>query len=769
MGTLTREQEEGAAMRAILRGRPGLPDGECRDVAEAARMIEKYAGTTDTGGRFVEAHCIGDDADKLEAAAKRAPRSFDVWREQTTDGVKIRVKTWPEFAALCDDIRREVRTEQARRDTSPVRTLGIDIETYSGTPITDGVYRYAEDGDFEILLFAYSVNGGPVLVVDMASGEVLPERITAALEDPGVVKTAFYANFERVCIGKWLGRRLDPAQWDCTMARAAMLGLPLSLEAAGRVLGLERQKMAEGKNLIRYFSVPCKPTKANGGRTRNRPGDDPGKWETFKRYCVRDVEVEQDIRRRVELMPVPPSEHRIYTIDQRINDRGVLVDLAMVRAAIELDGTYRVRLVDEATGLSGLDNPNSLAQLKAWLEKETGEAVEKLGKKELPDMIKGAKDGNVRRMLELRGEMSKTSIKKYEAMKRTACRDGRVRGLLQYYGASRTGRWAGRFVQVQNLPQNHLPDLDDARGLLKRREFWRIEMMYDVPDMLSQLIRTAFIAKEGCTFIVCDFSAIEARVVSWLAGEEWRLEVFRTHGKIYEASASMMFKVPIDEITKTDPRRQKGKIAELALGYQGGTGALKQMGGERMGLSDGEMEAIVAHWREANPAIVKLWRDVEGAAKMAVRLGEHGEPVRLRGLEFRVRLGALTVKLPSGRMLCYPRPAIGENRFGKEAVTYEGTDQTTRRWRRMETYGGKLVENITQAIARDCLAVTMERLEERGYPIVFHVHDEVILEVPKDGTKTLDEVEEVFRTPIPWAEDLPLKGAGYETDYYLKD
>lgn len=322
---------------------------------------------------------------------------------------------------------------------------------------------------------------------------------------------------------------------------------------------------------------------------------------------------------------------------------------------------------------------------------------------------------------------------------------------------------------MQNLPQNHLPDLDDARGLLKRREFWRIEMMYDVPDMLSQLIRTAFIAKEGCTFIVCDFSAIEARVVSWLAGEEWRLEVFRTHGKIYEASASMMFKVPIGEITKTDPRRQKGKIAELALGYQGGTGALKQMGGDRMGLSDSEMEAIVAHWREANPAIVKLWRDVEGAAKMAVRLGGHGEPVRLRGLEFCVRLGALTVKLPSGRMLCYPRPGIGENRFGKEAVTYEGTDQTTRQWRRMETYGGKLVENITQAIARDCLAVTMERLEERGYPIVFHVHDEVILEVPKDGNKTLEEVEGVFRSPIPWAEGLPLKGAGYVTDYYLKD
>ena len=454
-------------------------------------------------------------------------------------------------------------------------------------------------------------------------------------------------------------------------------------------------------------------------------------------------------------------------IDQRINDRGVLLDMDFVHHAVHMDNVYKGRLAVEAAELSGLENPNSVAQLKSWLGEQTGSTVKALGKKDIPDMLKATDDDTVRRVLEIRTEMGKTSTKKYEAMTTAACADGRVRGLLQFYGANRTGRWSGRLVQVQNLPQNHLPDLDYARQLVKEGDLDMVEMMYgNVPDTLSQLIRTAFVAKEGHIFMVCDFSAIEARVIAWLAGEQWRLEVFRTHGKIYEASASMMFHVPVEEITKTDPRRQKGKIAELALGYQGGVGAMKTMGGERIGLSESEMADIVNHWRKANPAIVSLWSDVERAAAAAI---ETGGPSETHGLYFFKRMGLLMIKLPSGRCLCYPKPAIGANRFGGKSITYEGLNQTTKQWGTQETYGGKLVENIVQGIARDCLAETMARLEKKGYPIVFHVHDEVIIEARNDGSQSLETVEDVFRTPIPWAPELPLKGAGYTTPYYLKD
>lgn len=551
------------------------------------------------------------------------------------------------------------------------------------------------------------------------------------------------------------------------MVRCAMLGLPLSLAQAGKVLNLEDQKMSEGKALIKYFSCPCKPTKVNGGRTRNLPEHAPDKWDTFKLYCIKDVEVEQGIRRKTLGFKIPASEHELYVIDQRINDRGVLLDMDFVHHAVHMDNVYKGRLAVEAAELSGLENPNSVAQLKSWLGEQTGSTVKALGKKDIPDMLKATDDDTVRRVLEIRTEMGKTSTKKYEAMTTAACADGRVRGLLQFYGANRTGRWSGRLVQVQNLPQNHLPDLDYARQLVKEGDLDMVEMMYgNVPDTLSQLIRTAFVAKEGHIFMVCDFSAIEARVIAWLAGEQWRLEVFRTHGKIYEASASMMFHVPVEEITKTDPRRQKGKIAELALGYQGGVGAMKTMGGERIGLSESEMADIVNHWRKANPAIVSLWSDVERAAAAAI---ETGGPSETHGLYFFKRMGLLMIKLPSGRCLCYPKPAIGANRFGGKSITYEGLNQTTKQWGTQETYGGKLVENIVQGIARDCLAETMARLEKKGYPIVFHVHDEVIIEARNDGSQSLETVEDVFRTPIPWTPELPLKGAGYTTPYYLKD
>ena len=751
---------------------PDAGDQDCVELTETFLILGKYMDNFFTDERYVTINCSDMEFRYLGNVATSYKDTLDTWSELISLGtpaiVRYNVKPTRTFSEICNDIAVRLGAVMAEISREPIRTLGIDIETYSSEDITNGVYRYADAEDFTILLFAYSVNDGPVLITDIAQGEEIPPRIVEALTDPHVIKTAFNAAFERTCLNKFFGLNMDAEQWECTMVRSAMLGLPLSLDAVGRVLKLEQQKMQEGKALIRYFSCPCKPTKVNGGRTRNLPQHAPEKWATFKRYCVRDVEVEQAIRRITAAYRIPESEHRLYVADQRINDRGVLVDMDLVTQAIRMDAAYKGRLNAEAMEISGLDNPNSVAQLKAWLEKETDTTVEKLSKKDLPALLASADNDKVERMLRIRQEMAKTSTKKYEAMRKTACSDGRVRGLLQFYGANRTGRWAGRLVQVQNLPQNHIEDLDFARNLVKSGDLSTVELLFgNVPDTLSQLIRTAFIAKDGCTFLVCDFSAIEARVIAWLAGEQWRLEVFRTHGKIYEASASMMFHVPVEEITKTDPRRQKGKIAELALGYQGGVGAMKTMGGESMGLTEDEMTDIVNNWRNANPAIVRLWKDVEAAARMVIR---SGEPVSVKGLKFFMSLGAMMIQLPSGRCLSYPRPSVGVNRFGSESICYEGVSQTTKQWCQQETYGGKLVENIVQGIARDCLAVTILRLEEKGYPIVFHVHDEVIIEASEnDGVHTLQGVEEIFRMPIIWAPGLPLKGAGYTTKYYLKD
>lgn len=756
----------------IRRYMPDAGDQDCVELTETFLILGKYMDNFFTDERYVTINCSDMEFRYLGNVATSYKDTLDTWSELISLGtpaiVRYNVKPTRTFSEICNDIAVRLGAVMAEISREPIHTLGIDIETYSSEDIANGVYRYADAEDFTILLFAYSVNDGPVLITDIAQGEEIPPRIVEALTDPHVLKTAFNAAFERTCLNKFLGLHMDAEQWECTMVRSAMLGLPLSLDAVGRVLKLEQQKMQEGKALIRYFSCPCKPTKVNGGRTRNLPQHAPEKWATFKRYCVRDVEVEQAIRRITAAYRIPESEHRLYVADQRINDRGVLVDMDLVTQAIRMDAAYKGRLNAEAMEISGLDNPNSVAQLKAWLEKETDTTVEKLSKKDLPALLAFADNDKVERMLRIRQEMAKTSTKKYEAMRKTACSDGRVRGLLQFYGANRTGRWAGRLVQVQNLPQNHLEDLDYARSLVKSGDLSAVELLFgNVPDTLSQLIRTAFIAKDGCTFLVCDFSAIEARVIAWLAGEQWRLEVFRTHGKIYEASASMMFHVPVDEITKTDPRRQKGKIAELALGYQGGVGAMKTMGGESMGLTEEEMSEIVDNWRNANPAIVRLWKDVEAAARMVIR---YGEPVSVKGLKFFMSLGAMMIQLPSGRCLSYPRPSVGVNRFGSESICYEGVSQTSKQWCQQETYGGKLVENIVQGIARDCLAITILRLEEKGYPIVFHVHDEVIIEAPEnDGVHTLQGVEEIFRMPITWAPGLPLKGAGYTTKYYLKD
>lgn len=756
----------------IRRYMPDAGDQDCVELTETFLILGKYMDNFFTDERYVTINCSDMEFRYLGNVATSYKDTLDTWSELISLGtpasVRYNVKPTKTFSGICNDIAVRLGAVMAEISREPIHTLGIDIETYSSEDIDNGVYRYADAEDFTILLFAYSVNDGPVLITDIAQGEEIPSRIVEALTDPHVIKTAFNAAFERTCLNKFFGLNMDAEQWECTMVRSAMLGLPLSLDAVGRVLKLEQQKMQEGKSLIRYFSCPCKPTKVNGGRTRNLPQHAPDKWATFKRYCIRDVEVEQAIRRITSAYRIPESEHRLYVADQRINDRGVLVDMDLVTQAIRMDAAYKGRLNAEAMEISGLDNPNSVAQLKAWLEKETDTTVDKLSKKDLPALLASADNDKVERMLRIRQEMAKTSTKKYEAMRKTACSDGRVRGLLQFYGANRTGRWAGRLVQVQNLPQNHLEDLDYARSLVKSGDLSAVELLFgNVPDTLSQLIRTAFIAKDGCTFLVCDFSAIEARVIAWLAGEQWRLEVFRTHGKIYEASASMMFHVPVDEITKTDPRRQKGKIAELALGYQGGVGAMKTMGGESMGLTEEEMSEIVDNWRNANPAIVRLWKDVEAAARMVIR---YGEPVSVKGLKFFMSLGAMMIQLPSGRCLSYPRPSVGVNRFGSESICYEGVSQTTKQWCQQETYGGKLVENIVQGIARDCLAITILRLEEKGYPIVFHVHDEVIIEAPEnDGVHTLQGVEEIFRMPITWAPGLPLKGAGYTTMYYLKD
>ena len=647
-----------------------------------------------------------------------------------------------------------------------MKELGIDIETYSSYDLKScGVYRYVEAPDWAILLFAYAVDGGPVQCVDLANGESLPEDVRAALTDPAVVKTAYNAAFERVNLSKYLGIRLDPAQWRCTMVRAARLGLPLPLGQCGEVLHLEAGKMKEGAALIRYFSIPGK----NG---RHYPADAPDRWATFKAYNIRDVEVEQAILAKVRRLEVPAFEDELYTADQEINDRGVLIDRQLVANAERFDTEYKAILAHQAKTLTGLDNPNSPAQLKRYLADMTGSEVETLNKKVLADLKDQlAEYPDAQELIELRQDMAKTSSKKYTAMLKCVCEDGRIHGLLQFYGAARTGRWAGRLVQVQNLPQNHLVSLDYARSLVRRGDLEEFTDNYSNPThVLSELIRTSFIAAPGHTFHVCDFSAIEARVIAWLAGENWVLDVFREGGDIYCRTASKMFGVPVEKHGANAELRQKGKIAVLALGYGGGVSALEAMGGARLGLSEDEEREIVKLWRGSNDNIVKLWATLEAAAVKAIRTGED---VRInRGIVVGRKWGMLTITLPSGRTLCYPRVSIGIERNDgwrgdHEIIEYEGTNQTKKKWGKIRTYGGKLTENVVQAIARDILGIVILRAREADLPVVFHIHDEIVVEAAPG--QTLEQVEALFSKPISWCTDLPLKGAGYTTPYYLKD
>lgn len=653
-----------------------------------------------------------------------------------------------------------------------MQELGIDIETYSSNDLPScGVYKYVEAEDFTILLFAYSVDGGPVTCCDFAQGEELPEEILATLRDPKVVKTAFNAAFERICISKYYGWPLmDPAQWRCTMVRAARMGLPLSLGQCGEVLKLADGKMKEGAALIRYFSCPTR--KKDGTIVRHLPSDAPDRWEVFVKYNIRDVEVEQAILKIVRRLEPADFDEELYTVDQLINDRGVMIDRQLVDNAARFDEEYKQHLLAEAQELSGMDNPNSPSQIKEYLQKVTGQVFQSLNKKSLDDIEDSLKYWpKARKVLALRREMGKTSNKKYCAMQQCVCSDGRIHGLLQFCGAARTGRWAGRLVQVQNLPQNHLQDLDYARNLVKAGDLEDFELNYGNPtQVLSELIRTAFIAKPGCTFHVCDFSAIEARVIAWLAGETWVLDVFRKGGDIYCATASQMFGVPVEKHGANAELRQKGKIAVLALGYGGGVSALEAMGGSRMGLSQQEEKDIMLRWREANPKIVKLWKVIELAA---IRALQTGETITInRGIEVGRHWGCLTIKLPSGRTICYPRASIGVERNDgwrgdHPIIEYEGLNQITKKWEKIRTYGGKLTENVVQSIARDILGIVILRAYRESLNIVFHIHDEIIVEAEAD--QTLKDVEKLFSEPISWCTDLPLKGAGYSTPYYLKD
>ena len=646
-----------------------------------------------------------------------------------------------------------------------MKTLSVDLETYSGSSLKRcGVYRYSEDPDFEILLFGYSVDGGPVRVVDLASGEALPQEIIAALEDEAVTKWAFNAQFERVCLSRFLGypvgTYLDPASWRCSMIWSAYMGLPLSLEGAGAVLGLDRQKLREGKDLIKLFCAPCTPTKVNGGRTRNLPCHFPEKWERFKAYNIRDVEVERSIQEKLARFPVPESVWEEYRIDQEINDRGVAVDRKLVREAIRMDARSNAELTAAMKRLTALNNPNSVQQMKRWLW-DNGLEADTLGKKAVAEMLRTAPAG-LREVLALRQQLAKSSVKKYQTMESAVCSDGRARGMFQFYGAARTGRWAGRLIQMQNLPQNHLPDLRDARELVRSGNFAAVEMLYeDVPDTLSQLIRTAFVPREGAKFIVSDFSAIEARVIAWYAGERWRQEVFARGGDIYCASASQMFHVPVEKHGVNGHLRQKGKIAELALGYGGSVGALKAMGALEMGLTEAELKPLVDAWRGSNPRIVEFWWDVDRAAKTAVADRTAAET---HGVRFEYRSGFLFIILPSGRRLAYVKPRIEQNTFGGESITYEGVGGT-KKWERLESYGPKFAENIVQATSRDILCYAMRTL--RCCSITMHIHDELVIEA--DPRVSLDAVcEQMGRTP-PWAEGLLLRADGYECDFYMKD
>ncbi len=657
--------------------------------------------------------------------------------------------------------------------------LSIDLETFSSVPIAKaGAQKYIASPDFEILLFAYSLNGAPFVCCDIAQGELLPDWVLDALCDPQCLKHAYNAAFEWGCLSKFMGRQLPPEQWRCTMFHGLYAGYPAGLDAAGRALGLpeDKRKLSTGKALIRYFCVPCTPTKSNGGRRRNLPNHDPARWELFKEYNAQDVTTEMEIERRLSLITVPDWLQRQWETDLLINARGVAVDMEMVNGALEIGATVRERLTQEAVRISGLSNPNSVQQLSAWLEQETGEEVTDLRKDTVAKMIAQAPDNpEVQRMLEIRQELGKTSTKKYDAIEQAVCPDGRVRGLLQFYGANRTGRWAGRLVQVQNLPRTYTQPLELARNLVKQRKLDNLRLIYgSVPDTLSQLIRTAFVASDGNVLIDADFSAIEARVISWLAGEQWRLDVFKTHGKIYEASASQMFGVPIERIKKGNPEyalRQKGKVAELALGYQGGAGALINMGALDMGIPEDDLPDIVQRWRDTNKRICDLWYKMNSAAVEAISTGcSVGVGRLLVSCEYDAahEVEYLTVLLPSGRKLYYNSPQIGENKWGGPSISYMGMDQTTKKWKRIETYGGKLVENCVQAVARDCLAQAIENLEKEGLPVVFHIHDEVVIDCRAD-TATLDDVVNIMSRPIPWAPGLPLNADGWVGGFFKKD
>ena len=659
--------------------------------------------------------------------------------------------------------------------------LSIDLETFSSVPIQKaGAQKYIQSPDFEILLFAYSLNGTEPVCCDFAQGETLPKWVAEALLDPQCLKHAYNAPFEWGCLSRYMGRQLPPAQWRCTMFHGLYAGYTAGLDATGRALGLpeDKRKLNTGKALIRYFCVPCAPTNANGSRTRNYPHHAPARWELFKEYNRHDVITEMEIERRLSAVPVPDFVQKEWETDLIINNRGVAVDMDMVNGAIEIGATVRNNLTAEAVGISGIKNPNSVAQLTAWLESETGEEINGIRKDTVAEMLARDNSPEVQRMLEIRQELGKTSTKKYDAIEQAVCQDGRVRGLLQFYGANRTGRWAGRLVQVQNLPRTYTEPLELARDLVKWRKLAALRCIYgSVPDTLSQLIRTAFIASPGNVLIDADFSAIEARVISWLAREEWRLEVFRTHGKIYEASASQMFGVPIDRIKKGNPEyalRQKGKVAELALGYQGSTGALINMGALNMGIPEADLPDIVARWRDANKRIRDLWYKVDAAA---VQVITQGGSVGVNGLILAHEWDAtqctdyMTITLPSGRKLYYNAPQIGVNQWGNPSISYMGMDQTSKKWKRIETYGGKLVENCVQAVARDCLAQAIVHLEAAGMPVIFHIHDEVVIDIKPfaSNNEMLAKTVEIMSRPIPWAPGLPLGADGWVGKFFKKD
>lgn len=648
-----------------------------------------------------------------------------------------------------------------------MRTLAIDIETYSSENLADvGVYKYVDCQDFEILLFAYAFDDEDVKIVDLTC-EQLPREVCDALFDSEILKTAYNANFERTCIQKHFNIKLPYESWLCSMVWGMELGLPAVLDRVAKILDLDVQKDARGKNLIKYFSCPCKPTKANGGRTRNLQQHGIEKWGIYREYCIKDVEVERKLRNKLAKLEMENSEKLLWLLDQKINDRGIKVDLKLIQKAIYLDNHFKEDCINKLKNITGLENPNSISQLKTWINSKLGYEVNSLDKGAVSELLSTVQDEEILNVLKLRVAIGKTSVTKYEAMQRSVCSDGRVRGVLQFYGAYRTGRWAGRIIQVQNLPQNHLEDINYTREFIKNESYENIVAKYpNLPQVLSELIRTAIIPDEGNKFIVSDFSAIEARVVAYLAGENWRLEVFKTHGKIYEASASKMFNIPIEKITKGSELRQKGKIAELALGYGGGKGALLSMGALKMGLSEDELPDLVSAWRNSNTAITRFWKEYEKAAIKAIELGEQ-TLVNGKILIGRSRKH-LWVKLPYGRKIMYYLPQIAENQFGSKCIKYMHLNQTTKQWDRVETFGGKLVENIVQAFARDCLAYSLVKLEVLGFKTVFHVHDEAVIEVGKDEVFA-EEIAAIMGQEIPWAKGLPLSADAYECDFYMKD